>query len=167
MQFSFFRVTSALFAGLTFQTINAAPSTNVNARGIGGSILTTTQMLKWITTTDANLTYINTPPEVEPFSKRQDQQLPVVIVVSCTEQVNNTCGGACTIMRGSGAPTCLNTPGANCVLATADFQLCTGSACDGTCTSLTECIDDETTFEGFCAIPGTNSLSLAAESASK
>ncbi|TFK71105.1 hypothetical protein BDN72DRAFT_958365 [Pluteus cervinus] len=125
MQLSFFRVTSALFAGLTFQTINAAPSTNVNAGGIGASIVTTTQILEWIATTNANLTYINTPSEVEPFSKRQDQQPPAVMVVACSAHVDSTCGEDCVVMAGSEAPTCLNTLGVNCILTTTDIQSCT------------------------------------------
>ncbi|TFK71107.1 hypothetical protein BDN72DRAFT_895953 [Pluteus cervinus] len=159
MRFSF--LAPAFFGCLTLQTVRAAPSANVNSRGTSSSVISFDQILTWITTTDANLTFIDDPPfAIKPFPKRQEEEVALAVVILCTEQVNDGCSGDCTIHTAGGGFSggCASVPGTNCILATTDLQFCTGTACTGTCNSLADCGD--ILSDGFCATPGTNTISF-------
>ncbi|TFK64309.1 hypothetical protein BDN72DRAFT_872093 [Pluteus cervinus] len=143
MQFSskFSLLASALFATLTFQNVNAAPS-------LSSGVVTEAQLLNWIATTDSELTFIGEP--ITGLSKREVN----VMVVFCSDRVNGACGGPCTVYNGPSV--CLSAPGTNCLSATADVGFCNEGGCSGSCNSFDSCGD--TLDNGFCFTPGTDSI---------
>ncbi|TFK64314.1 hypothetical protein BDN72DRAFT_881575 [Pluteus cervinus] len=145
MQFTLtsFYLASALFAGLTFQTVNALPTSLVT---------TPAQLTKWISTTNANLTFTGNPINTtKPLSKRQAQNVQVVY---CDTKIGDSCGGNCVVYNGPN--TCLDAPSTNCLMATADVGFCDRGGCGGSCNQFSSC--GSTLNNGFCSTPGTASI---------
>ncbi|KAI0760089.1 hypothetical protein C8Q74DRAFT_201664 [Fomes fomentarius] len=106
-------------------------------------------ILHWIKTTDAELTFVG--PPISPLTPRAAQ---TTVVVYCTKRSQNVCGGSCTVYNGGA--TCLSAPGTNCMSATRNVGFCTKGECGGTCNQFSPCgtlLDNN-----FCYTPGTKSI---------
>ncbi|EJD40301.1 hypothetical protein AURDEDRAFT_35236, partial [Auricularia subglabra TFB-10046 SS5] len=79
-------------------------------------IMSESQLLTWLSTTNAEVTYIGAPV----LSSRQLGGN--VTVVYCSTRTQGVCGGPCTV-RTVGA-VCLPAPGTNCLRATANVGFC-------------------------------------------
>ncbi|TCD66387.1 hypothetical protein EIP91_001436 [Steccherinum ochraceum] len=115
-----------------------------------GILATHEEIVEWITTTDANITYVGAPID---FTKRAAQD---TMVVYCSSRTQNVCGGPCTVYNGNAA--CLNAPNTNCLRATTNVGFCDRAGCGGSCNQFSSCgtvLDD-----GFCATPGTKSINV-------
>ncbi|KAJ3798058.1 hypothetical protein GGU11DRAFT_26608 [Lentinula aff. detonsa] len=113
-----------------------------------GEIVTQERILEWISTTDANLTFVG-----DPITKRNVEN---TMVVYCSVRTVNVCGGACTVYNGGA--TCLNAPNTNCLSATSNVGFCDHAGCGGSCNQLSTCgvrLDG-----GFCYTPGTKSINV-------
>ncbi|KAJ3728060.1 hypothetical protein DFJ43DRAFT_1085656 [Lentinula guzmanii] len=146
MHFNFLMLTSAIFTAISF--VERAKAGTIQLRD--GEIATKETILEWISTTDANLTFIG-----DPITKRNIES---TMVVYCSVRTVDVCGGACTVYNGGA--TCLNAPDTNCLSATNNVGFCDHSGCGGSCNQLSTCgvrLDD-----GFCYTPGTNSINVGA-----
>ncbi|KAJ7824104.1 hypothetical protein B0H14DRAFT_3088809 [Mycena olivaceomarginata] len=118
--------------------------------GLPSGLVTAAQVKNWISTTDANLTFIGEPIEnlgASPF---------VAAVIYCSTATGSLCSGPCTVY--SGGATCLNAPNTNCLSATSNVAFCGGVQCQGICNQFNQCgtrMDDN-----FCFTPGTQSISV-------
>ncbi|EJD50741.1 hypothetical protein AURDEDRAFT_57649, partial [Auricularia subglabra TFB-10046 SS5] len=113
-------------------------------------IMTESEMLTWLSTTSAKLTFIGDPIP-KGVSKRVGGN---VMVVYCSKRTQNVCGGPCTVYNGGA--TCLGAPDTNCLSATANVGFCSGSGCGGGCNQFASCgtrLDNN-----FCFTPGTKSI---------
>ncbi|KAL1759158.1 hypothetical protein FB107DRAFT_205464 [Schizophyllum commune] len=113
-----------LLAAIVALTVaaTAAATTELNA-----SLLTEEEMLHWLQTTDAELTFIGEPiPGVNaPEDHALDRRAALNTVVTyCNKRVNDVCGGACTVYNGQAR--CLSAPGTNCLAATNNVGFCAG-----------------------------------------
>ncbi|KAJ3810781.1 hypothetical protein F5876DRAFT_88713 [Lentinula aff. lateritia] len=111
-------------------------------------MVTKDKILEWISTTEANLTFIG-----EPITKRNTEN---TMVVYCSVRTQDVCGGACTVYNGGA--NCLNAPNTNCLSATNNVGFCDRDGCGGSCNQLSTCgvrLDD-----GFCYTPGTSSINV-------
>ncbi|KAL1747379.1 hypothetical protein HDZ31DRAFT_80496 [Schizophyllum fasciatum] len=121
------------------------------------TLLTESEMVQWLKTTDAELTFIGEPipgvnaPEEPDLARRAPLN---TIVTYCNTRVNNVCGGACTVYNGLAK--CLYAPGTNCLHATHNVGFCSGSGCGGGCNQLSTC--GTRLDAGYCWTPGTNSI---------
>ncbi|KAM5543294.1 hypothetical protein V8D89_003168 [Ganoderma adspersum] len=107
------------------------------------------EMMNWLKTTDAELTFLGTP--INPLAPRSAQN---TMVTYCSRRINNVCGGDCTVYNGGA--TCLNAPGTNCLAATNNVGFCDRAGCGNSCNQLSTCgtrLDN-----GFCSTPGTRSI---------
>ncbi|KAI0675966.1 hypothetical protein C8Q78DRAFT_1066571 [Trametes maxima] len=107
------------------------------------------QMLHWISTTDAELTFVGERPTS--LSPRAAQD---TVVVSCSTRSGNDCAGPCTVYNGGA--TCLVARHVNCLFATNDVIFCTDTKCAVDCNALVNCATPLN--GGFCATPNTNSI---------
>ena len=110
------------------------------------------QMLHWLATTDAELTFVGEP--INPLSPRSAQ---ITTVTYCSTRIENVCGGACTVY--TGGATCLNAPDTNCLAATNNVGFCDRGGCTHSCHDLATCgtrLDN-----GFCYTPGTQSIAVS------
>ncbi|KAI0367396.1 hypothetical protein BV20DRAFT_970580 [Pilatotrama ljubarskyi] len=111
-------------------------------------VTTLDQMMRWLAATDAEVTFSGEP--INPLNTQQ------TTITFCSHRSGNLCSGPCNVFTGSGV--CHATPGTNCLSATTDVSFCDGSNCGGSCNQFNSC---GTHLEnGFCATPGTNSVSL-------
>ncbi|PPQ73610.1 hypothetical protein CVT26_010518 [Gymnopilus dilepis] len=120
------------------------------------SLVTVSQLQDWLSTTDANITYIGQP--IGNPSELSKRQLPNTMVVYCDTQSVNVCGGTCTVYNGG--PTCLDAPNTACLMATSNVGFCDRGGCGGSCNQFSSCgspIDN-----GFCSTPGTASITVGA-----
>ena len=107
------------------------------------------EMLNWLATTDAELTFVGAP--INPLAPRSAQ---TTIVTYCTTRADNVCGGSCSVYNGGAA--CLDAPGTNCLAATNNVGFCDRAGCGHSCNQLSTCgtrLDN-----GFCYTPGTQSI---------
>ncbi|KAI0755823.1 hypothetical protein C8Q74DRAFT_1320149 [Fomes fomentarius] len=107
------------------------------------------EILHWIATTDAELTFIGNP--INPLTPRAAQN---TMVTYCSSRTQNVCGGSCTVYNGGA--TCLAAPGTKCLAATNNVGFCDRGGCGGSCNQLSTCgtrLDN-----GFCFTPGTASI---------
>lgn len=109
-------------------------------------------MAHWLATTDANLTFIGERPN--PLSPRSAQS---TYLIYCTKRAGNVCGGSCTVYNGGAA--CIYAPSTECMSATQDVGFCDKKACNGDCSSLSECGTE--LDSGFCYTPGTKSIVIS------
>ncbi|KAI5888719.1 uncharacterized protein SCHCODRAFT_02671276 [Schizophyllum commune H4-8] len=89
------------------------------------SLLTEEEMIHWLQTTDAELTFVGEPiPGVNaPEDHALDRRAALNTVVTyCNRRVNDVCGGACTVYNGQAK--CLSAPGTNCLAATNNVGFC-------------------------------------------
>ncbi len=107
------------------------------------------QMMHWIATTDAELTFVG--PPINPLAPRSAQN---TVVTYCTNRVGSICGGTCRVHT-SGA-TCFDAAGTNCMAATNNVGFCSGASCTGDCEQLYPC--DVSMDDGFCYTPGVRSI---------
>ncbi|KAF9259066.1 hypothetical protein L218DRAFT_875636 [Marasmius fiardii PR-910] len=91
--------------------------------------VTEEELLDWITTMDANLTFIG-----KPITKRSAQD---TMVVYCSIRTQNVCGGPCTVYNGPA--TCLDVPNTNCLSATNNVRFCDRSGCGRSCDQWSTC----------------------------
>ncbi|KAJ3870868.1 hypothetical protein F5051DRAFT_463877 [Lentinula edodes] len=142
MQFKYLTLTSAIVTAISL--VNSA-----NAAAVWIELtVTKDEILEWIATTEANLTFIG-----EPITKRNTED---TMVVYCSVRTQNVCGGACTVYNGGA--TCLSAPNTNCLSATNNVGFCDHSGCGGSCNQLSTCgvhLDN-----GFCYTPGTSSINV-------
>ena len=112
--------------------------------------------MNWLSTTDANITYIGEPIDVNSFSTKSSltKRAGNVMVTYCDRRVYNVCGGHCTVYNGG--PTCLNAPKTNCLAATANVGFCGRKGCSGICNQYSTC--GTRMDNGFCYTPGTASI---------
>ncbi len=111
------------------------------------------QMMHWIATTDAELTFVGKP--INPLTPRSTQ---TTTVTYCSSRIDNVCGGACTVY--TGGSTCLNAPNTNCLAATNNVAFCSSGGCSGACNQLSTCgtrLDN-----GFCVTLSTQSILVLA-----
>ncbi|KAJ3987828.1 hypothetical protein F5890DRAFT_656503 [Lentinula detonsa] len=144
MQVTFFTLTSAIITAISF--INSINAAAVELRD--GEIVTQKKILEWISTTDANLTFIG-----DPITKRNTE---IPTVVYCSVRTGGVCGGTCTVYRGG--PACLRAPGTNCISATQNVGICGSPGCGGRCTQLFPC--QAPLGDGFCYTPRTESINV-------
>ncbi|KAI0628553.1 hypothetical protein C8Q77DRAFT_352781 [Trametes polyzona] len=107
------------------------------------------QMMHWLATTDAELTFVGEP--INPLAGRAAQN---TIVTYCSKRTQGVCGGPCTVYNGGA--TCLSAPNTNCLSATHNVGFCDKGGCSGSCNQLSTCgtrLDN-----GFCFTPGTKSI---------
>ena len=115
------------------------------------------EFMHWLVTTDADITYIGEPIDVNSFSTRSSltrRAAESVKVTYCSHRVDKVCGGPCTVYNGGA--TCLNAPKTSCLAATANVGFCDHKGCSGSCNQLSTCgtrLDN-----GFCFTPGTKSI---------
>ncbi|KAI5830640.1 hypothetical protein K523DRAFT_327599 [Schizophyllum commune Tattone D] len=137
------------------------------------------QLLHWLKTTDANLTFIGdpipgiigpegltppgpeglTPPGYEGLTPPSHEGLTprgalATTVVYCSVRNGNTCDGPCTVHNGD--PECLYAPNTNCLFATGEVTFCAPSKCDCPCNLYSHC--GTRMDNGFCWTPGTNAI---------
>ena len=106
-------------------------------------------MFTWLSTTDANITYVGEPIAPRGLSKRAN-----VMVTYCTSRTQDVCGGTCHVYNGG--PTCIEAPGTSCLMATANVGFCDHGGCSGSCNQFSSCgtrLDNN-----FCSTPGTSSV---------
>lgn len=112
-----------------------------------GDVTSESQLLTWLSTTDAKLTYIGVPIG-------GPRALTDVMVVYCNRRVGGVCGGSCTVYNGPN--TCLRAPGTKCLKASVNVGFCNTFGCNGDCNDSDTCgvrLDD-----GFCYTPGTAAI---------
>ena len=115
------------------------------------------EFMNWLATTDAEITYIGEPIDVNSFSTESSltkRAANNVMVTYCSHRVDNVCGGPCTVYNGPAA--CLNAPDTNCLAATANVGFCDRGGCGGSCNQLSSC--GTRLDHGFCYTPGTRSI---------
>ncbi|KAI4527454.1 hypothetical protein GGG16DRAFT_94501, partial [Schizophyllum commune] len=98
---------------------------------LNASLLTEEEMLHWLQTSDAELTFIGEPiPGVNaPEDHALDRRAALNTVVTyCNKRVNDVCGGACTVYNGQAK--CLYAPGTNCLAATNNVGFCANEAAE-------------------------------------
>ncbi|KAJ3571859.1 hypothetical protein NP233_g3472 [Leucocoprinus birnbaumii] len=133
---------SALFVTL-IGVVTAAPHPEY--------VVSDAEMNHWLSTTDAELTYVGKP--YHPLSPREAQNTRVVY---CNTRNFNVCGGSCTVYNGGA--TCLSAPGTQCLFATQNVGFCDRGGCGGSCNQFSSCgtrLDN-----GFCWTPGTASITV-------
>ena len=116
---------------------------------IEANIVSDSELLTWLSTTDAELTFVGAP--INPLAPRSAQN---TMVTYCNKRSNNVCGGSCTVYNGGAA--CLDAPGTSCLAAPHNFAFCDRGGCGGSCNQLSSCgtrLDN-----GFCYTPGTRSI---------
>ena len=109
------------------------------------------QMLYWIATTDAELTFIGTP--INPLAPRS-ARTTMLSFCSNVNATTNTCVGPCSVY--TGGPQCLNATGTSCLAATANVGFCDTVGCVNHCHDLANCgtlLGDQ-----FCYTPGTEAI---------
>ena len=107
------------------------------------------EMMHWIKTTDADLTFIGEP--INPLAPRSAQN---TMVTYCNTRIDNICGGSCSVYNGGA--TCIAAPGTSCLAATNNVGFCDRGGCGHSCNQLSTCgtrLDN-----GFCYTPGTQSI---------
>lgn len=107
------------------------------------------EMLNWIKTTDAKLTFVGKP--INPLTARDAQS---TIVTYCNTRSFDVCGGICTVYNGGAK--CLAAPGTQCLSATKPVSFCADSRCSGPCNPSSNC--GTPLANGFCYTPNTNSI---------
>ncbi|EJD40297.1 hypothetical protein AURDEDRAFT_34320, partial [Auricularia subglabra TFB-10046 SS5] len=112
-------------------------------------ILSDSQLLTWLSTTESELTYIGAP-----VSRRQAGVGDDVTVVYCSTRTQDVCGGPCTVYNGGA--TCLSAPGTNCLRGTANIGFCSSANCQPPCNQFSSC--GVRLNDGFCWTPGTVSI---------
>ena len=114
------------------------------------NILTEEEMINWLKTTDAELTFIGEPiPGINAPEGLSSREALVTTVTYCSVPIDNICGGSCTVYTGGAA--CLNAPGTSCLAATNNVAFCSSSGyvplctsgkrqdADGVCVAVTSC----------------------------
>ncbi|TRM60421.1 hypothetical protein BD626DRAFT_549727 [Schizophyllum amplum] len=126
---------------------------------IATTFLSEAEMIHWLQTTDAELTFIGEPipgvnvPALDDADLARRAALSTTVVY-CNRRVNGVCGGACTTYNGGAK--CLNAPDTQCLHATHNVGFCAGKGCGGGCNQFSSC---GTKLDGgFCYTPGTNSI---------
>ncbi|KAL1701704.1 hypothetical protein EV121DRAFT_272242 [Schizophyllum commune] len=97
------------------------------------------QLLHWLKTTDANLTFTGDP---------------IPGITGPDVRNGNTCDGPCTVHNGD--PTCLYAPNTNCLFATGEVTFCAPNGCSCPCNLYSHC--GTRMDNGFCWTPGTNAI---------
>ncbi|RPD58870.1 hypothetical protein L227DRAFT_576888 [Lentinus tigrinus ALCF2SS1-6] len=117
------------------------------------STVSTDEFLKWLDTTDADITYVG-----KPINGSVPRAAADIMVTYCTKRTQNVCGGTCTVYNGGS--TCISAPGTACFSATGNVGFCDHGGCSGSCNQLSSCgtrLDN-----GFCSTPGTSSIIVQA-----
>ncbi|KAF9552084.1 hypothetical protein CPC08DRAFT_647383 [Agrocybe pediades] len=115
------------------------------------------ELMHFITTTDAELTFIGEPINFAANGAQRRNALNTMVVY-CNKRIDNVCGGACTVYNGG--PTCLNAPNTQCLSATSNVGFCDRGSCGGSCNQFSTCgvrLDNN-----FCSTPGTASILVGA-----
>ena len=153
--FSALALSILAMANLGLTTPLAAPSADGTAAVAtdepASYLVSHEQMMHWIATTDAELTFTGKP--INPLLPRSDQD---TIVTYCTKRTAEVCGGTCRVYNGGA--TCIAAAGTQCLFATRNVGFCDRVGCQGNCTSLINCIVQ--LDEGFCYTPNTQSISV-------
>ncbi|RPD58882.1 hypothetical protein L226DRAFT_575337 [Lentinus tigrinus ALCF2SS1-7] len=140
---------TAKFNALAVAVVAAMVSQVAASPAPVASVVSTDEFLKWLDTTDADITYIGKPINGSVPRAAQD-----VMVTYCNKRTQNVCGGTCTVYNGPAA--CLAAGGTACLSATANVGFCDRGGCGGSCNQLSTCgthLDN-----GFCFTPGTASI---------
>ncbi|KAF9554392.1 hypothetical protein CPC08DRAFT_766741 [Agrocybe pediades] len=141
--------------GTAFFAIVAAATAATAAADVATKIVSKEEIMKFITTTNAELTFTGKPINFK--AAKPDAALDSTVVVYCSSIVENSeCGGRCSVYNGDS--TCLSTPDTQCVYASANVALCNGGRCSGSCIDTASC--RTFTNNGFCYSPGTESIQI-------
>ncbi|KAH9926251.1 uncharacterized protein BXZ73DRAFT_78757 [Epithele typhae] len=133
------------FAALVVTTLAVLASKGSATPTTSARMVTDSEFLTWLATTDANITYVG------PATSKRAKS---VTVTYCTKRSGNVCGGSCQVY--SGPDTCLDASGTSCLMASADVSFCDHGGCSGSCNQLSSC--GTKLSGGFCDTPGTNSI---------
>ena len=88
------------------------------------------QLLHWLKTTSANLTFTGDPiPGITGPEGLTPRGALATTVVYCSVRNGNTCEGPCTVYNGD--PECLHAPNTNCLFATGEVTFCAPDKCVG------------------------------------
>ena len=118
------------------------------------SIISDSELLTWLSTTDAKVTFIGKPVIGLTKDKRDSADIQVIY---CSSRIGNTCGGACTVYDGAGE-TCLSAPGTECLRTTGNVEACSNAGCLAPCIEFIDC--EEFLDDGFCSTPNTTSINV-------
>ena len=90
------------------------------------NIVSEEEMIHWIKTTDAKLTFVGDPiPGINGPVGLVSREALSTTVTYCSQRVDDVCGGACTVYTGGAA--CLDAPDTNCLSATNNVGFCSSS----------------------------------------
>ena len=96
--------------------------------GIAADILTQDEMINWLKTTNAKLTFVGEPiPGVNAPAGLVSREALHTTVTYCSQRVDKICGGACSVY--TGGATCLDAPDTNCLAATKNVGFCSSPGC--------------------------------------
>lgn len=85
--------------------------------------MTQDEMMNWLKTTDATLTFIGNPiPGVNAPEGLVSREALSTMVTYCNRRNNGVCGGSCTVYNGGAK--CLNAPDTVCLAATNNVAFC-------------------------------------------
>ncbi|KAI0657938.1 hypothetical protein C8Q70DRAFT_249546 [Cubamyces menziesii] len=142
--------TTVFFALAALATVAvASPAIVERDTKVMSGIISHDAMAHWIANTDAELTFIG-----ERFNPLDKRAALATTVTYCTKRAGTICGGTCSVY--TGGATCLATPGTVCMTSTRDIGYCDTAGCNGNCGDLAQC--GETLENGFCFVPGTESV---------
>ncbi|KAJ7819228.1 hypothetical protein B0H13DRAFT_2378495 [Mycena leptocephala] len=162
MHFSalFSLVSASLMLGATAGPVRLAPGEQARDaakgtnRGVSFKLVTGDQLMDWLATTDANLTFVGPPAGTRDLGTRQT----TTMVTYCTKRIDDICGGTCQVYNGG--TQCIHAPGTSCIAATSNVGFCDKGGCGGSCNELSSC--GTPMANGFCDTPGTASILVAA-----
>ncbi|KAH9928850.1 uncharacterized protein B0H18DRAFT_953771 [Fomitopsis serialis] len=118
-------------------------------------VTTEAEMIQWLKSTDANLTFIGEPiPGVNAPEGLVSRSAQNTMVTYCSRRVDNVCGGSCTVYNGGA--TCLSAPNTQCLAATNNVGFYDRGGCGGSCHQLSTCGTE--LDNGYCYTPGTASI---------
>lgn len=93
---------------------------------VTADILTQDEMINWLKTTDAKLTFVGEPiPGINSPAGLVSREALSTTVTYCSQRIDSVCGGACTVY--TGGATCLDAPNTNCLAATNNVGFCSSS----------------------------------------
>ncbi|TFK84436.1 hypothetical protein K466DRAFT_602012, partial [Polyporus arcularius HHB13444] len=89
---------TAKFTALAFAVVAATVSQVAASPAPVASVISTDEFLKWLDTTDAEITYIG-----KPINGSVPRAAQNVMVTYCSSRTQNVCGGTCTVYNGPAA----------------------------------------------------------------
>ncbi|TRM62727.1 hypothetical protein BD626DRAFT_498244 [Schizophyllum amplum] len=120
-------------------------------------VVTEAEFTHWLKTTDAKLTFIGKPiPGINAPEDLVSRAALDTMVSYCDTRTGSVCGGSCTVYNGG--PTCLATPGTECMYASNNVGFCDREGCGNSCNEFNSC--GTRLDAGYCYTPGTASINV-------